>query len=123
MEEKETRWSRFTAWWQKFKNRKVCRFLLNKYVIATVIFLLVIGFIDTNNIGQFFRNRATLKAQREQMEFYRREIASMEEKLEQLQSKKDSLEQFAREEYFYKEKDEDVYLLQGPSSSVNGSSE
>ena len=101
----------------ELKKRKVWRVLLNKYFLAALIFFIVVGFIESNNIGQFFRNRATLRAQKEQIKFYRSEIESIENKLEQLNSQKDSLEKFAREEYYYQSDGETVYFLNEESSS------
>lgn len=103
------------------KERRIWRILLNKYFIVAVIFFVIIGFIDANSIGQFFRNRVTLRSQKEQIRYYEREIKAAETKLEQLNSRKDSLEKFAREEYYYLEDGETVYLVEGgeevPSSS------
>lgn len=104
----------------KLKERRIWRILLNKYFIVAVIFLIIIGLIDSNSIGQYFRNRSTLRTQREQIRFYEREIKAIETKLDQLNSRKDSLEKFAREEYYYLEDGETVYLVgeNGPESSV-----
>ncbi|MBQ0122296.1 MAG: septum formation initiator family protein [Bacteroidales bacterium] len=103
------------------KERRIWRILLNKYFIVAVIFFVIIGFIDANSIGQFFRNRVILRSQKEQIRYYEREIKAAETKLEQLNSRKDSLEKFAREEYYYLEDGETVYLVEGgeevPSSS------
>lgn len=102
------------------KERRIWRIILNKYFIVAFIFLIVISFIDSNSIGRYFRNRATLRAQKEQILFYEREIKAIEAKLEHLNSRRDSLEKFAREEYYYLEEGETVYLVEGedvPSSS------
>lgn len=103
------------------KERRIWRILLNKYFIVAVIFFVIIGFIDANSIGQFFRNRVILRSQKEQIRYYEHEIKAAETKLEQLNSRKDSLEKFAREEYYYLEDGETVYLVEGgeevPSSS------
>ena len=86
--------------------------LLNKYFVVGFIFLVWICFFDTNNVGQMIRSRVTLKRQQRQIEFYKREISKMERKLEQLKSERDSLEKFAREEYFYHQDGEDVYVIE-----------
>ena len=110
--------------YDELKKRKVWRVLLNKYFLVALIFFILIGFVDSNSIGQFFRNRATLRSQREQIRFYEREIKAIETKLEQLNSEKDSLEKFAREEYYYQNDGETVYLVDEESaSSIKGSAE
>ena len=97
--------------YREWKQHPVGKVLLNKYFIVGVIFVVWICFFDTNNVGQMLRARRTLRSQRQQIEFYEQEIANMERKLEQLQSQRDSLEKFAREEYFYLQDGEDVYVI------------
>ena len=94
-----------------FRQRPLGKVLLNKYFIVGMIFLVLICFFVTNNVGQMLRARRTLQSQRQQIEFYEQEISKMERKLEQLQSQRDSLEKFAREEYFYLQDGEDVYVI------------
>ncbi len=94
-----------------WKQHPVGKVLLNKYFILGVIFLVWICFFDTNNVWQMFRSRRTLRSQRQQIEFYEREIQKMDRKLEQLQSERDSLEKFAREEYYYLQDGEEVYVI------------
>ena len=98
---------RFRQW----KQHPVGKVLLNKYFIVGLIFVVWICFFDTNNIGQMFRSRRTLRSQRQQIEFYQQEIEKMNRKLEQLQSERDSLEKFAREEYYYHLDGEDVFVI------------
>ena len=86
--------------------------LLNKYFIVGAIFVIWICFFDTNNVGQMLRSRVTLRSQQRQIEFYKKEISKMDRKLDQLQSRRDSLEKFAREEYYYHQDGEDVYVLE-----------
>ena len=95
-----------------WKEHPAGKVLLNKYFIVGFIFLVWICFFDTNNVGQMIRSRITLRNQQRQIEFYKREIAAMNRKLEQLKSERDSLEKFAREEYFYHQDGEDVYVIE-----------
>lgn len=95
----------------QWKQHPVGKVLLNKYFIVGLIFLVWICFFDTNNVGQMFRSRRTLKSQRQQIDFYEREIQQMDRKIEQLKSERDSLEKFAREEYYYQLDGEDVYVI------------
>lgn len=96
---------------REWKQHPVGKVLLNKYFIVGLIFLVYICFLDTNNVGQMIRSRVTLRSQKRQIEFYEREITKMDRKLEQLKSERDSLEKFAREEYFYLMDGEDVFIL------------
>lgn len=95
-----------------WKQHPVGKVLLNKYFLVGLIFVVWIFFFDTNNVGQMFRSRRTLRSQRQQIEFYQQEIDKMNRKLEQLKSERDSLEKFAREEYFYHLDGEDVFVIE-----------
>lgn len=95
-----------------WKQHRVGKVLLNKYFIVGLFFLVWICFIDTNNVGQMIRSRRTIRSQRQQIEYYNQEISRMGRKLEQLQSQRDTLEKFAREEYYYQLDGEDVYVIE-----------
>ena len=94
-----------------WKQHPVGKVLLNKYFLVGLAFLVWICFFDSNNLGRMFRSRRTLQSQRQQIEFYEQEISKMDRKLEQLKSERDSLEKFAREEYYYQQDGEDVYVI------------
>ena len=98
--------------YREWKQHPVGKVLLNKYFVVGFIFLVWICFFDTNNVGQMIRARVTLRRQQRQIEFYKREISNMDRKLQQLRSERDSLEKFAREEYYYHQDCEDVYVIE-----------
>ena len=90
----------------------VFRVLLNKYFIATMVFLVWVAFFDSNSVVRWVGVRKTLHEQKAQIRFYEKEISATESKINYLKSEKDSLEKFAREEYHYHEDGEDVYLIE-----------
>jgi cell division protein FtsB len=89
----------------------VWRIVFSKYAIVTLIFLLFLLF-DTNNIAQWFKTGSTLRSQERQIRSYREEIKQTEEQLTTLRSKKDSIESFAREKYYFLEDGETVYIVE-----------
>ncbi len=97
---------------RQWKSYPLGKVLLNKYFLMGFVFLVWICFIDTNNVGQYIRTRITLRQQQRQIEFYKKEISNMDRKLEQLRSERDSLEKFAREEYYYHQDGEDVFVIE-----------
>lgn len=104
--------SRTRARFRLWRRQPVGKVLLNKYFLVGAFFLVWICFFDTNNVGRMLRTRRTLQSQQRQIEFYEQEISQMERKLEQLRSQRDSLEKFAREEYYYLKDGEDVYVIE-----------
>jgi cell division protein DivIC len=87
------------------------KFLQNKYVIAVVIFLAWIVFFDENNLVAHHRNKARLKALKEQRVFYREKIEADKKKIEELRSGTKNLEKYAREQFYMTKPDEDLFLV------------
>ena len=56
-----------------------------------------------------FRN---VSEQNRQKEYYQELIRTTDEKLNELSSNRDSLEKFAREQYFFKEQDEEIFIVE-----------
>ena len=88
------------------------KIVLNKYVIATIIFLVIIGFVDRNNSIVLFRSLSTISDQNRQKLYYRNATDATTEKINQLTSNADTLEMFAREQYYFQKDSEVVYLLE-----------
>ena len=68
-------------------------------------------FIDTGNLFVWFGDMKTVSVQEQQKEYYRNAIRETEEKLDELEANKDSLEKFAREQYLFHEPDEEVFII------------
>ncbi len=91
---------------------KVWRYISNKYIITIVIFILVVFFIDRNNIIRWGKDYIRQFQQEKIIENYRKEMEYLDTKINELSSNRDSLEKFAREQYFFHEKDEDIFIVQ-----------
>ncbi len=90
---------------------KVFKVVRNKYLIATLFFLVWVLFLDTNNIFVWMRDLGVVSEQQKQKEYYKEAIKQTDEKLKELTSNKDSLEKFAREQYLFHEKDEEIFIV------------
>lgn len=86
------------------------KIMLNKYTLVSICFLVCICFIDRNSVGVLIRTEKTIVQQEEHISALESEISTLEQRINRLSSQKDTLEQFAREEYMFHEKDEDVFL-------------
>ncbi len=84
----------------------------NKYLIATVAFAVWVFFIDSNNLINWYRDMKVVSEQRRLKRHYVKAIQYTDEKLRELSSNKDSLERFAREQYFFHEDGEDVFIVE-----------
>lgn len=97
--------------WQKFKNSLLFRLLKNKFLIAGFLFLIWITFFDANNLIDWVKVRKNVKEQNRQIRYYQNEIENIDKKLNELNSNLDSLEKFAREQFYFKNPDEDIFVV------------
>jgi len=97
--------------WQKIKENRLFRLLVNKYLLTGVAFVLWITFFDDNNLIELAKVKLNTINQEKQKQYYKSEIKLIEQKLQELDSNVDSLEKFAREQYYYKLPDEEIYVF------------
>lgn len=90
---------------------KVWNYISNKYIITLVLFILIVFFIDRNNVIRWAEDYVHQFQQEKIIENYIQEIESLDERINELSSNRDSLEKFAREQYFFHEKDEDIFIV------------
>ncbi|MBQ8760276.1 MAG: septum formation initiator family protein [Bacteroidales bacterium] len=84
----------------------------NKYLIATLIFAVIIIFIDQYNIFFQIKNFKKLREAKDKVEFYEKEIQDQHETLEELHKDSVMLERIAREKYMMKRDNEVIYIIQ-----------
>lgn len=92
--------------------KDVLRRLNNRYFYATVVFVVVILFVDQFNLFEQIKLRKTLKDQKQQIEFYQQEISESKDLLDRLQNDTATMERVAREQYMMKRDNEVVYLIE-----------
>jgi cell division protein FtsB len=98
--------------WEKIKETRFIKIVKNRFFLATLVFAVWVIFFDQNSLIDWFGIRMRIIKQERQMEYYNTEIKSIDEKLQELSSNKDSLEKFAREQYYFHEEDEDLYIIE-----------
>jgi cell division protein DivIC len=91
--------------------RKIWPLLKNKYVLAITFFIIWLLFFDQNNLI----DRVIDIHNQHQMEatklYYEEKIKIDSKKLNELQTDRENLEKFAREQYLMKKDNEDVFIL------------
>lgn len=85
--------------------------LRNRYGAAALGLLCWITFFDRNDAWTTFKNRRELARMNEEKEFIAEGIIESKKKLHELSSDKALLEKWAREEYFMKRDNEDIFVL------------
>ncbi len=80
--------------------------------VATAVFLLLVGFVNENNLVRWARSAMELRQQRRQIEAYQKEIEAMDKKIMTLTNDRDSLEKYARETFLFARPGDDVYVIE-----------
>ena len=98
--------------YKTLKKNKHFKRLTNKYCLASIIFVFVICFIDSNNMFIWSRLKLKIREQENVVDIYKNRISELDTKIEELTKNKTSLEKFAREKYFFQMTNEEVFILQ-----------
>jgi cell division protein DivIC len=85
--------------------------LKNKYLLATIFFILWLSFFDQNNWFERLQNLREMKQLNADKEYYQQKIKEDSERLKELKTNNENLEKFAREQYLMKKENEDVYVI------------
>jgi cell division protein FtsB len=96
---------------KEFRKKKWFGILTNMYVLVLTVFLVWMVFFDTNSLLIHLELKREIDKLEKQQEFLREEIANDKKIIEKL-SDPEELEKFAREQYYLKKKDEEIYLIE-----------
>ncbi len=91
--------------------KKLANIFRNKYITATLLFIAWIAFFDQTSLiydVHLTQKENQLKAQEA---YYKTQTQAATEQLKELQTDPANLEKFARERYFMKKANEDVYVF------------
>ena len=92
--------------------KEILRKLNNRYLYATLLFLVVILFIDQFNLFEQIKLHKSLKDQNQQIEYYEKEVSQSKQYLQDLQNDTATMEKVAREQYLMKRDNEVIYLIE-----------
>ena len=90
---------------------KVFPILKNKYVITVFIFIVWILFFDRNNLLDRANDFKNLKQLKKDKAYYLEQIDKDSKRLEQLRTNNKNLEKFAREQFYMKRDNEDIFVV------------
>lgn len=83
----------------------------NKYFLAVVVFAVWMLFFDRNDMVSQYGYSSQVNKLQQEKDFYLTEIAAVKKDLSELDSNLNSIEKFAREKYFMKKDNEDVFII------------
>ncbi|GAB4202719.1 MAG: septum formation initiator family protein [Bacteroidia bacterium] len=84
---------------------------INKYVITLILFVIWLLFFDKNDYWTQRELSRQLKKIYEEKKYYQTEIDKNKQSIDDLKNNMQSIDQFARERYWMKKDNEDVYVV------------
>ncbi len=91
--------------------KKLAPYYKNKYLIAGTLFIVWLVFFDQNNLLERSRQINHLHQLQQDKVYYQKRIQEDSTRLQQLKTDKDNLERFAREKYYMKKDNEDIFVI------------
>ena len=97
--------------WKKIRKKRWFAILTNIYILILTVFVVWMIFFDTNSLLIHLELKREIKKLEKQKEFLEEEIAKDKEVIDRL-SDPEELEKFAREQYYLKRKNEEIYIIE-----------
>lgn len=95
------------------------KILQNKYIITLTGFVVWISFFDRNDLITQWDRKQELQKLETSTSFYEKEIATTKKDLIDLNNKPAILEKFAREKFYLKRPNEDIFLVNDSADKKN----
>ena len=102
----------------RLRERPWFKWATNLYVLVLSAFLVWMVFFDQNSLLIHLELQREIQKLEQQQEFLREQIARDREVIETLSDPK-QLEKFAREQYYLKKPDEEIYIIEYEDSLKN----
>lgn len=82
-----------------------------KYIVVLVLGAVLIGFVGSSSVLAHLGNKQRISELSEEIEYYEGEYSRHQARIHQLQTDPKAMEEIARERYFMKHADEDIFVL------------
>ena len=91
--------------------KMIWRILKSPFTIIGILFIVWVTFFDSSSYVNQQKQKAHMESLKDQKAFYEREIVTLDKNKELIEKDPEALEKYARENYMYKKKGEDIYVL------------
>ncbi|MBP5772166.1 MAG: septum formation initiator family protein [Bacteroidaceae bacterium] len=91
-----------------------------KYVVAIFIFLLILGVLDENSLWVRYERNVEIGNLRREIDKFQAQYEAETAQLEALETSPSTVEKMARERYFMKRANEDVFVIMDADSASTG---
>lgn len=99
----------------QIKKNKWVRIIGNKYMLIVILFLVWMIFFDANSYLIHRELDTDIKALEDNAEFYQKEIDQDKAFIKKMDDEEE-MEKFAREKYYLKKENEDIYIIENKDS-------
>lgn len=82
-----------------------------KYVLVTLIGVILIGFVDENSVWHHMLNKQRINELQDEIDRYTVQNQNDQAQIEKLENDPKAIRKIARERYFMKAKNEDIFIL------------
>lgn len=90
-----------------------------KYIVVCVLGVLIIGFLDENSVWNHLKNQQRISELQDEIDQYNAEHNQNQAQIRRLNNDPKAMEKIARERYFMKADDEDIFVLSDDERSTN----
>ena len=94
------------------------KYVLNKYTVTIVLFLVWMIFFDKTSFLVIHELNGEINKYEEQLEYYKAEYEKNDAFYKKLMNNKSEKEKYARENYFMKKPNEEIFILVVDSSNI-----
>ena len=90
-----------------------------KYIVVTVLAVVLIGFVDENSWWRHMRNKIRIDELQEEIDQYTDQYKKDKAQMDMLKRDPKAIEKIARERYFMKADGEDIFVLSDDNQASN----
>ena len=90
---------------------RVWHSLFFKYAVVAIAGVVIVGFLDDNSFWSHFKNMQRINELQEETEKYNADYRRDQARIRELDRNPKAMEKIARERYFMKADDEDIFVL------------
>ena len=91
--------------------QKVLHAQATKYTIVCLLGVLIVGFLDENSVWSHFKNKQRISDLEEEIAKYNADYERDQAQIRELNRNPKAMEKIARERYYMKADDEDIFVL------------
>ena len=96
---------------------KLKKIFSNKFLLAILVFSIWVGFFDPKDIGVIYSKEEKLKNLQQSESILIKNIKDTKDELVQLKSNAGTIEKYAREKYYMKKDNEEVFIVDNQNTA------